>query len=321
MPKTKGEKYELFEKVSIQGSESFDPKQVLAPNTEVDILQEDAAFCKQEYSYVEVMDGVHKGSFGYVVQFALLECDVLQSKVGLKSVATTGVKYGGGGTPKGDTRGTGFGVGKMELNFELPFSGKEGCPYCGGTIDKHQVEESKEAKALAEAVHQGIRTSASPPPSGTKFMIGILIVEGAKGKKLLAVSNGFPKDKSYNDTLAAVAKTNGLNLIEPSDVQQWDKLRDFTGKSIGTLGSGKEKVNIKNVKDEFLVCAGPKLIQQVLQCYQSDEINFTGKLYMSEIWYEQKDKHANYGDKGTAESCPKCAVMIPRMLCGYKPKK
>ncbi|MFZ3275340.1 MAG: hypothetical protein WA651_15750 [Candidatus Sulfotelmatobacter sp.] len=71
----------------------------------------------------------------------------------------------------------------------------------------------------------------------------------------------------------------------------------------------------------YLVCAGPKLVQHVLQAYQTDEINFKGKLYMSEIWYETRDRHENYGNLATAESCPKCAIMIPRMLCGYKPMK
>ncbi len=82
-------------------------------------------------------------------------------------------------------------------------------------------------------------------------------------------------------------------------------------------------VDHDNITDiaTYLVCAGPKLVQHVLQAYQTDEINFKGKLYMSEIWYETRDRHENYGNLATAESCPKCAIMIPRMLCGYKPMK
>ena len=41
---------------------------------------------------------------------------------------------------------------------------------------------------------------------------------------------------------------------------------------------------------------------------------------MSEIWYDKGPAHANYQHGKPAESCGKCAIMIPRMLCGYKPK-
>ncbi|MGA7339865.1 MAG: hypothetical protein WBE72_19535 [Terracidiphilus sp.] len=260
MPKTRAEKYEIYEEVSIKGSTSFSPVKTLAPNTEIDLISEDASFFKQSYHYVEVKDGPHTNTFGYLPAFSLLDCDVLQSKVGLNTVSTTGVKYGGGGSPKGDTVSTGFTAHGHDLNFDLPFNGKEGCPYCGSTLDCHTMEESEEAKRLAQQVHGAIAGLPAPPPGNStpqasKFMIGVLITAGSKkGSKLLAVSNGFPK--ASEGALETAAGRLGLNLITRSEVDDWENLRDFTGKPIKSIGD--KKVEIKNMKADFLrLCGAP----------------------------------------------------------------
>ena len=116
-----------------------------------------------------------------------------------------------------------------------------------------------------------------------------------------------------------MAKDLKLRLITRSDVNEWEYLRDFTGKTITEVG--KARINIKNMHRDFLQCAGPKLLQHVLHGYQTDEISFSGKLFLSEVWYDPRNAHDTYGNASTAESCGKCAILVPRMLCGYKPKK
>jgi hypothetical protein len=323
MAKTRAEKYELYEDISVKGSKSFSPAIILNPNTEVEIVQKDAGFYQKSYHFVAVEEGPHKDKAGYVPAFALLECDVLQSKVGLATVATTGVTYGGRGVPKGDTVQSSFLAHGHGLHFELPFKGKEGCPYCGGVAASHTMEESQEARNLAREVHAAIRGWKNNV--GGQFMIGVLKVLGEKSRTLLAVSDGFtgaresPTTKDPLENLETVADTLKLRLITRSEVKDWEYLRDFTGKKITEVGEAK--INIKNMHRDFLQCAGPKLLQYVLHSYQTDEVKFQGKLFLSEIWYEPRNVHDTYGDASTAESCGKCAILIPRMLCGYKPKK
>lgn len=321
MPKTKAEKYELFKDVSVKGSTSFAPAVTLDPNTEIDIIDDVNNYFdkKTTYIYVEVKDGVHRDTFGFLPKFSILACDVLESSAGGRSLATTGVKYGGSGTPKGDTGSTGFNVGGHDLNFQLPFQGKDGCSYCGGTIDHHTIEESREVKELAQRVHTSIVNwnPVLPKKKPPQVMIGVLRVEGGKKRSTYLATSGSSKD--LEDFLETQASTWNLHYVDSNEIKQWEYLRDFTGKRITEVGS--EKINIKNVYSDFLICAGPKVIQSVLQSYTSDEISFKGKLFMSEIWYKPSNTHQNYGNAETAESCPKCAIMVPRMLCGYKPSK
>jgi hypothetical protein len=323
MPKTKAEKYELYKDVTIQGPTSFNPVKILAPNTEVRILVDESRISQDSYNRVDVMDGVHFGSTGFVPKFALLECDVHQSRAGLATVETTGVTYGAGGTPKGKTDQVEFstGRGRTALYFALPFKGKKGCPECGNSADQHTIEESAEAKRLALAVHTAIGAWANNVAGG--FMIGVLKVEGGKNQSRLAVSSGFKEAREKD--LLTVAEPLGLNLVQLEDVRSWEDLHDFRGEKITELGG--EKISIKKRKTDgdtysiFLQCAGPKLLQAVVQPYLSKGFRFEGKLFMSEVWYESGVSHANYADASSAQSCEKCAVMIPRMLCGYKGKK
>jgi hypothetical protein len=316
MPKTKAEKFEIYQDVHITGSTPFAPAAVLEPNTEVDILDDVENYFdkKNTYIFVEVMDGVHKSKCGFLPKFSVLACDVLETRSGGRSVATTGVKYGGSGTPKGDTGRTGFSVRGHDLDFQLPFQGKEGCSYCGGTIDNHSILESKAAKDTALAVHASIAGWTKRPP---QIMIGVLCVESKnKTSTLLAVSGS---NKDIEADLEREATRLRAHFVDSDEIQNWDYLRDFTGKKITEVGS--EKINIKNLYSEFLICAGPKLIQSVLQSYQTEEIEFKGKLFLSEVWYKPSNSHQNYGNAATAESCPKCSIVIPRMLCGYKGTK
>jgi len=314
--KTKAEKYELFKDVHITGSSSFAPSAILAPNTEVDIIDADTNYFDKNntYIYVEVMDGTHKEKIGFLPKFSILACDAVESNVGLSKVTTTGVKYGGRGTPKGDTSQTSFVANGHELHFQLPFKGKEGCSYCGGTIESHTIEESTEVKNLALAVHGAISGWAKKP---SQVMIGVLRVVDSRGTRNLLAVSGFNKD--FDDSYEKEARKQNVRFISSQEAKEWDYLRDFKGQKISEVGS--QKINIKNMYEEFLMCAGPKLLQGVLQAYQTDDINFKGRLFMSEIWYKPSDSHQNYGNAATAESCPKCSVVIPRMLCGYKPSK
>ena len=316
MPKTRAEKFQLYKDINITGSTPFAPAKILDPNTEVEILQEEAGFYQTSYSYVEVMDGPHAKAFGYLPIFALLACDVLQSQVGLSTVKTTGVTYGGSGVPKGETVQTSFVARGHGLHFTLPFKGKEGCRYCGGTAESHTMEESQEAKRLALAVHTAIAGWRNNV--GGQFMIGVLqVVTAERQRTLLAVSDGFPQPRE--DDLENVADDLRLRFIKRSDVNDWKYLRDFTGKTISRIGA--TGIDIKNMYRDYLQCAGPKLLQYLLHSYQTDEIRFHGKLYLSEVWYEPRNIHEHYGNERTAESCSKCAILIPRMLCGYTPKK
>jgi len=43
-------------------------------------------------------------------------------------------------------------------------------------------------------------------------------------------------------------------------------------------------------------------------------------MFMTEVWCQQTNTNPNYSDAHTTESCAKCRVMVPRMLCGYKGK-
>jgi hypothetical protein len=316
MPKTRAEKYELFHDVKISGSTSYDPQVTLAPTTEVEIVNEDVAFFKSSYHYVEVKDGVYAGRLGYLPKHALLECDVLQARVGLAKVATTGQRYGGSGAPKGDTKGTSFVAGGKGLTFELPFQGKEGCPHCGRSADQHTIDESYEARRAAVSVLQALEGHRNR--IGGEFMIGVLKTVGTKkGRSILAVSDGFPKDR-YAD-LETIAQNLGLRLIDRSEMSSWGPLRDCTGKAITDLGVAR--ISIQNSKADYLQCAGPKLLQYLLHTYQTDDIDLRDTLFMSEIWYSRRDDHANYQHGQPAASCGKCAVVIPRMLCGYRPKR
>jgi hypothetical protein len=315
MPKTKAEKFELYRDVDIKGSTAFAPAAVLEPNTEIDVLDDVTNYFdkKSTYIYVEVMDGAHRGKFGFLPKFSILACDVLEARAGLSRVSTTGVKYGGSGTPKGDTGQTGFTVRGHDLDFQLPFQGKEGCSYCGSTIDTHTIEESSEVKELAQAVHASIANWAKRP---AQTMIGVLRAVSTRNSTIMAVS-GFNKD--FEADLEREASRLRMKFVTSDEAKDWGYLRDFSGKTITEVGS--EKINIKNMYQEFLICAGPKLLQCLLHSYQTEEIKFKGKLFMSEIWYKPSDTHQNYGNAATAESCPKCAILIPRMLCGYKPSK
>lgn len=339
MPKTRAERYELYEEVGINGPTSFNPQCILQPNTDVDIVQEGAAWSKGswtvkvkkkdkeeeievgtrgrriDYHFVEVEQGPAKGKFGYLPRFSMLDCDLMQAKVGLASVPTTGQTYGAGGVPKGDDHQASFVAKGHGLYFQLPFKGKEACPYCGGTVINHSMDESKDAKTAATAVYDALRGLRNQIGGG--FMIGVLKVVGGKGGSYLAVSNGYRKDREPD--LEKIANQLKLTFVDSDEVNAWDYLRDFTGNKITEIGDAR--VNIKNMYRDFLNCAGPRLLQRVLHSFQGEEVTFQGTLFLSEVWFQPGGGHDNYGDRGTAESCEKCAIMIPRMLCGYKRPK
>lgn len=314
MPKTRSERYELYRKLKTDGPKSFKPqKLIVAPNTEIEVLV-DASDMHHDYHYVELKDGVHSGRIGYLASKALLECDSMVARVGMSNVATTGAKYGGRGVPKGDEYQTSFVARGRGLHFALPFQGKEGCAHCGATVDRHTIDESEDARRLARLVLDDL--AGLNNRIGGAFMIGVLQVLGPKNSTRLAVSDGFPADRSKD--LQTIARTRGLMLIDRNDVNDWDRLRDCTGNTIRDVGDAK--IDIKRMYRDYLQCAGPKLIQSVLHAYQTDEIDLQATFFMSEIWFNRRDDHANYQHGEAAESCGKCAILIPRMLCGYKPK-
>ncbi len=334
MPKTRAERFELYMYAGAEGTEQYNPSIVLDPATQIEISPEGEYFSSRiSYVWVDVKSGPHSGEAGYLPKTAILDCDLVSARVGLTEVGLTGTCYGASGNiPKsrGKTNrheqgsadfianGTGF-------SLKLPFDGKGACQYCLGTADQHKIYESEKAKELALSVHEYLRNPASRPGGapaavvGGEFMIGVLeSPKSDRTSRYLAVSNGFkPGNLNVQDNiLSAAADRYGLRLITREEVKAWDYLRDFRGKTITEVG--EEKINVKNMFREFLNCAGPKLLQQVVQSYQSDTIEFKGTLFLSEVWYSGGNAHDSYADRESAESCDRCAVMVPRMLCGYK---
>jgi hypothetical protein len=322
VPKIRGFKFEIYQDAGPSGLSSFAPSKFVQPGDDVDIIEgADTAYHRLPYVFVEVKSGVSRDTFGYLPKDALTEADVAQTFIGERNVTLTGTTYGaytdvanpGRHKSRGDRERIELTVGNKNLRFEQCFSGSESCEHCGSTADRHRIFESTDTKNAALAIHSTLRTNGV----GGQFMFGVLEVQG--GSKVSRY--GAPSSSLYSNTgnfqqFENACKQAHVTAIDSNDVSGWDDLLDCRGEKIKIVG--KEKISIKNMKSDFLICAAPKLIQRAVQVWQGNA--FQGTMFMTEVWYQQTNTNPNYSDAHTTESCGKCRVMVPRMLCGYKGK-
>ncbi|MBK9169318.1 MAG: hypothetical protein IPM24_17900 [Bryobacterales bacterium] len=321
MPKIRGFKFELYEDAGPNGLESFVPQKFVQPGDDVAIIEgADTAYHRLPYVFVEVLSGLARDAFGFLPKDALTEAEVVQTSVGLRDVTLTGTTYGaytdvanpGRHGSRRERERIDLVIGSKNLRFEQCFSGSETCEHCGNTADRHRIYESMDTKQAALAIHGAMRTLGV----GGQFMFGVLEVQGNRVRRYGAPSSSLYSNKANFKQFETACGQLGINPVDPGDPAGWDNLLDCRGKAIDLVG--KEKISIRNMKTEFLVCAAPKLIQRAIQVWQANA--FQGTMFMTEVWYQQSNTNANYADAHTTESCAKCRVMVPRMLCGYKGK-
>ena len=198
---------------------------------------------------------------------------------------------------------------KGTYNYLELMSAKDAtCPYCGGDRGDHKILETKAARDLAVQCWQVLRqppvqTGRQPgPPTGGEVMIGVLI---RNKERYLALSQGA--STTQTQLARAYCNNNNIRSVETANLEE--PLKDVNG---GDIDVAKLKLSY----DAALICAGPKLLQYVNQRSKGK----SNEIYLSEVWYSSTDTHGKYKSQGTIDSCDRCRIVVPRMLCGYKNK-
>lgn len=133
-------------------------------------------------------------------------------------------------------------------------------------------------------------------------MIGVLI---RNKERYLALSQGA--STTQTQLARAYCNNNNIRSVETANLEE--PLKDVNG---GDIDVAKLKLSY----DAALICAGPKLLQYVNQRSKGK----SNEIYLSEVWYSSTDTHGKYKSQGTIDSCDRCRIVVPRMLCGYKNK-
>ncbi len=304
---------------------SFNPQVILGPMTKVDILTTDVKYSRMNIVYVEVLEGPHAKTIGLLPKAAVHQCLVrqvdgptIEGSNGTRTVKLTGVKYGATGyVADPDEAENEFEQGQISLGgkglmFELPMVRDRVCPSCGGARGDHKILEADVTRQKALALHGALRN----PPAGAAFnqqrMLGV-IMYNLKGEwRTRAAISGQQTPPAFIQACDRLK----LPYVDDDEYDMTD-LIDMSGQKIGKEW-GKELAG-------QLTCAAPKLVQFVAHFYRGkgEEKSFYRKhpIFMTEVWYNGSNAgaaHAIYPDSQTIDSCDKCRLTIPRMLCGYE---
>lgn len=305
----------------------FAPARELEPNTKVEVVADTAMYASGlPYLWCFVQSGAYDATSGYIPRHGVFS-GYVSKIVGREGQQFTGVKYGaykaGAGASRAQDREdvdtialarTGGGgsqyltpsaahalPGNPKIEYkELLMANSATCPRCGGDRGDHKLLETVAAKNIALAIHNNFRTLAAPV--GGAFMMGVLMggVRGKRGnvteKTWFAMSDAAPG--SAVTAANTYCTANAIRFVKSTDLD--GNLVDFYGDTIDRVDPGA------------LGCAGPKLVQFALQ-----NPPFPKTLFLSEIWYKAGAPHELYADASTIDSCDRCRVAIPPMLCGH----
>ena len=186
---------------------------------------------------------------------------------------------------------------------ELLMANQATCPRSGRDRGDHKLLETTQATDLVLEFHAHFRSNGV----GGAFMMGVLTAMTPGRKDRATTSTWFAMSDAAPKVAEQAAKNfctqKGITLVRRKNVDE--------GRF---LNFGGEEINHPEVPlAEALGCAAPKLLQYVLQKSARQPL-----LFLSEIWYKAGTAHALDSDAATVDSCDRCRLAIPPMLCGYK---
>ncbi|MGR2681400.1 hypothetical protein [Chromobacterium haemolyticum] len=304
---------------------SFIPEKSLNSMTKVELIYETALIhFGIPYIWARVIEGNDIGVTGYIPRFGVHTC-YIQQIPGSHNVDFTGVKYGSYSRSsdasiakeKSDIYSIGIkdnstikisdykkmserDINKTSfVNLEMA---KKMCPYCLGQNSDHKILETATARSVALKVHSHLRQNQC----GQSFMIGVLEhYSNSKKPSLYCSISKSGEDTTRIQNLTRVfCKANEIKYVTADKIEQ--KLQNLNGDEIK---------NEHFTSESILQCAAPKLIQYITQ---RKLYNTNDNIYLSEIWYQQANSHNLHNDTGSIDSCNRCRIIIPRMLCGFK---
>lgn len=300
----------------------FAPKRKLDSNTRVELVYNTTMMANGvPYVWANVLDGIHSGTNGYIPRYGV-HGGYVQGLTGAHGERFTGVKYGAYKETSDASRArdpddvTLVGVTRTgavdraskadeEANFvELVMARANTCPYCGGDRGDHKLLETVEARDLVTAIHDDLRTV----PVGGAFMMGVLIAYGRAPRKGTSTMHRYfaTSDAAGGNAVTratAYCTNNNITFVAKAAVDR--TFLNFEG----------DEIKIPHVTaDQALSCAAPKLIQYFLQ----NKPSRVDAVYLSEIWYKAGTPHSRYTDRGTIDSCDRCRLVVPPMLCGLR---